>query len=187
MPSRHSRCSAGVEPRRAARHPVKNPLPEPFRQALASNAGSAPEQSRISQPAQVPVPAPLSAGATSPMFGDSRPTPRKAAQCDSTVASVQRPSPGTAPNSNLKSVSPLAVSLPCKMRIFYLSQFWGSLHLKRYPFCAHLRLDDQFGGEQALVLVLREMGAVDDVGDKLRAEGQGICCSRYSGPACRRR
>ena len=46
MPSRHSRCSDGVEPRPAARHLLKNPLPAPSPQAPASDARSPAARSR---------------------------------------------------------------------------------------------------------------------------------------------
>jgi hypothetical protein len=38
--------------------------------------------------------------------------------------------------------------------------------------CGHLRLDNELGGEECLCLVLRGVGAVDDVRDELGAEGQ---------------
>src|SRR5205814_3909652 len=46
------------------------------------------------------------------------------------------------------------------------------LILQSYEFRIVLRSDHEFGGEEALLRVLREVGAVDDVGHKLRAEWQ---------------
>ena len=37
--------------------------------------------------------------------------------------------------------------------------------------CFELGTENKFGGEQALLLILRDVGAIDDVRNKLRAEG----------------
>jgi len=46
------------------------------------------------------------------------------------------------------------------------------LSFELHDFRVFLRFDDQLCGEQTLFLVLRDVRAVDDVGDELRAEGQ---------------
>jgi len=111
MPSRHSLCSVGVEPRPAARHPVKNPLPVPSPQEPASDAGSPPQASRPEAETlrALPHAAPPTPCATCEACSDSHQAPRKAGQDAYSSAIAQQPSPGMTPDASQILVSPSAV------------------------------------------------------------------------------
>src|ERR1700733_5591203 len=121
MHSRHSRCSAGVEPRCCARHPLKNPLPEPSPPGPASAAGS---PSQASRPAAEPPPAPTHGAtpshcATCEAYSGLPQVQGTTCQCACCSEDAPKPSLGTTQDANPKFFSPFTVLLSLQMRSFY--------------------------------------------------------------------
>src|ERR1035438_3003834 len=106
MPSRHARCSAGVEPRCAARHLVKNPPPEPSPPRPPSDAGSpAPGDSRPAPPhAATQIPSAIGQAGSG-----SRQAPHTACLCEYTPAIAPPPSSATILSAILPLSLPSAV------------------------------------------------------------------------------
>src|SRR5580658_5633187 len=127
MHSRHSRCSDGVKPRCCARHPLKNPLPEPSPQEPASAAGS---PSQAYRPAAEPPPAPTlganpSHCATCEAYSGLPQAQGTTCLCACCSEDVPPPSPGTTPDANHPFSYPSAVLHSLQMRSFYAVSILG--------------------------------------------------------------
>ena len=136
MPSRHWQCSAAVEPRLAARHLEKNPLPTSSPQGIASVAHSLAANFQPLAAPQTATAYSLPLGcATAEAWPGVCPIPRTDDLCACKSAVAPAPSLGTTQNSILKVSLPFAVPVLCKCAHFRLSHFWGSLHTLVTPDC----------------------------------------------------